>query len=167
MSEDKEKSAPEEEEIDKSTMDYAVDLVHHSGQTYDDLKIRSLGLSLTLLGLAEVQSDRVRMLSGVVKHLEQEVFSEQALREYEPREMLNLHKVANDALNESYSYIKQVVDKTDWSKIEGDLVAVQTRRTIEVGGDDEMAKVAGKVLEMMRGAKKKLVHPSEEEVLDE
>ena len=154
---DFEDDAPENEDEDTSggknlrTIDYASKLVGHPGQKYNDLRVRTLGLSLTLLGLAEVQSDRVTKLSKTVVDLEEKVFAEEAMREVSPDTMINLYKMATESLTKSTDYVTNVLATTDWTRLEADLVSIQHRDTVEHTTENaDLSKTAEEVLNIIR-----------------
>lgn len=136
----------------KTLSDYAMALVHRDGHSFEDLRVKSIGLSLSLIGLAEVQASRVQQLGRIVSQLEERVFDEDNQMTMEPKQLLELYKVATDALGKSTDYLKSVLSNTDWNKLESDLVTIQARRStahkdVELSG---LAKNVLKYLDQMR-----------------
>jgi len=132
MADKKDKNLTNQEE--KSTLDYAMDLVRRKGKNYHDWKLKSLGLQFVLLGMAETQSERLFLLTETTRRLEEIVFKEETLRQMEPAEVFKLYKTATDALKDITDYIRTTVDKVDWPKIEADLITLRAKTQVSDSG---------------------------------
>jgi len=153
-----------------TTLDYAIGLVDTKGNSYDDWKTRSLGLQLTLLGLAETQAKRVSMLSESVVNLEEKVFSEQSLNDQSPQQLLNLYKMSTESLQRSVEYVKMALAGTDWNKLEADLVTIQTRqqtRSVDGKVDQDSAKIAEEIINRLNQLKNKSLQEAIEDTGEE
>lgn len=135
-----------EEEEEKTTLSYAIGLVNRSGKTFTDWRIKGLGLQLTLLGLAEVQAERVDLLSRMVVKLEKNLFSDVKISEMRPDQLLSLYRNATDSLQKSTEYVQHTLKSVDWTKLETDLLAMHIKNENESNSDPELANIAHKIL---------------------
>lgn len=132
------------------TINKALELVKKSGTDYSALRTKGLGLSIALLGLAEIQCERLANLGDVVLRLEQKVFSNETLNDLDAKAIVNLYSMATRSLNESSQYIQTTVQSTKWEEIETQLVqmAVQSRGS-KTESSIEVAQVAQQLLNLL------------------
>jgi hypothetical protein len=136
-----------------STIDNALKLVDTQATDFNSYRIKELGLTLTLLGMAELQAKRIQKLSSLVFNLEQEVFSTENIRELEPAKLLNLYKLGTDALKESSQYIKDTIKSVDWNSVEAQLIQAATNGDKEVTnsvGSDNISSVINELLSKIK-----------------
>ncbi len=166
------------------SLKHALNLVRHDGHDYDDLKVRALGLSLTMLSMAECHAEVVNVLSNALMHLQSKVFTTETISALQPAELVGLYKLAYDTMARSSDYVKHTVDKTEWSKLQGEMLEAMSHRKLNVptvgedGGvnfgdlaPEELQEQMGLVLDAMAEAKaitrKRLEPGSEFDTIDE
>lgn len=136
-----------------STIDNALKLVETIPVDFNSYRTKELGLTLTLFGLAEMQSKRIQKLSTLVFNLEQEVFSTENIRELEPAKLLNLYKLGTEALRDSSQYIKDTIKSVDWTQVESQLIQAATNGDKEVTnsvGSDNISSVINELLSKIK-----------------
>jgi hypothetical protein len=137
----------------KTTIDNALELVNTAPIDFNSWRIKELGLTLTLFGLAEQQAARIQKLSTLVFNLEQEVFSTENIRELEPAKLLNLYKLGTEALRDSSQYIKDTIKSVDWTQVESQLIQAATNGDKEVTnsiGSDNISSVINELLSKIK-----------------
>jgi hypothetical protein len=105
-----------------STIDNALKLVEKDPKSFNDWRVKELGLTLTLFGLAELQSRRIQSLSGLVYELEKEVFAVDNIRQLEPTKLIKLYEMGTASLRESAEYVKNTIKSIDWNQVEAQLI---------------------------------------------
>jgi len=113
---------------------------------------KEVGLSLVLLGIAEMQSKRINKLSGVIRKIESRMFDDKTFVEsLSPREALALYKTATDTMDTSIKYVTDVMRSVDWTELENRISLVRTQ--LESKDDEQgildMEKEAGKLLSLV------------------
>lgn len=116
-------------EVMAGSLDYAVSLLETKGLTAEDWRTKILGLQLCTLGLAEMQAKRLVSLNTILDSLENRVFSENNLAQTNPSQLINLYRMANEALQRASEYIKQTLSGVDINKLEMQLKTISIRNT--------------------------------------
>lgn len=145
-----EKSITDQKEEEKSTLEYAMELVRKKGQGYNDWKIKSLGLQFVLLALAEIQSERLIVLSESNKVLEKKVFDEQNLRELSVDGLFRLYKASAESIKDITGYIRETLDRVDWQKIEADLITIKAKSIESENIPADMTALAEALVKSMK-----------------
>jgi len=140
---------------DSTTLEFAGDLVGHKGNSLEDWRTRSLGLQLTLLGLAEVNAKRIESLSKVVTDLEEKVFDAGNIKDQSPSQLMGLYKMSTESLERSIGYVKQALTGTNWEKLESDLITIQARKItkMSVDGSRDQSDLAREIVERLKSLK--------------
>jgi hypothetical protein len=135
----------------QSSVDYALSIIENTtGKDFTDYKVRGLGLSLMLFGLAEKHAQRVNNLYTTITELEDRVFDEANLAALEPAELVQLYRTANDTMTKMTDYIKNTVTSIDWAKMETELLAMNTMSLdANAGIDRNVQAVAEEILRHM------------------
>lgn len=152
-----------EKEEEKGTIDYALDFVNHrNNNTFDNYRVKGLGLQLTLLGVAETQAERLAKMTEHIQSLDEQVFTEETFSNLKPHELVSLYKFVNGNILETTEYIKSVLSGLNWSKLETDLINVSTQDYAE-DVDEDVAAVAGEILKHITEIKtKELIEEGEQ-----
>ena len=125
----------------------ALDLVSTPAHTFDDWKIRGLGLTQVLLGLAQVQSLRLSRLASLVYKLEGKLIDSETIDKMDTSQLIGLYRLVNVAVEQSSEYIRGIVKETDWTKMEADLLTSSVNKNQNVPQD--LQKVARELLPLL------------------
>ena len=137
------------DENSSATLTHALRLIDRTGEDFNSYKIRGLGLKVALLGVAEIQALRLSTLAVQVHQIEEELFADRNYREMSAKDLLSLYKTSVTSLNESTTYISQVVGTTNWKDLETDLtqIAVAEAQKQNSETSKELAETAEQLLE--------------------
>ncbi|CAH9017379.1 conserved hypothetical protein [Vibrio phage 150E35-1] len=119
-----------------ATIDKGIALIDTSPDSPNSIKAKSVGLQLTLLGLAEIQALRIRNLAVAAYNIEKELYSPEKLQNLDPRKLLSTYEALNSALNEAINYVKGV-NNSNWRSIETDLMTLLATEVDESSLTDE------------------------------
>lgn len=144
------------------TIEDALSLVGKKGESIEHWKIKALGLRQVLLGLAEVQALRVSKLAGMVFRLEDELMSEDKIRELEPKQLFGLYRTATEQMTVASDYITAALKTTNWADFESGLL--QSRANEASGGEDSgISDISGDLLAIIAKAKAGKLDPDDDE----
>jgi len=104
--------------------EYALTLVSKEGSDIEAIKTRGLGLSMALLSLATLQTQRFGKLGGTVKYLEDKIFNKEEIDKLKGKALLDRYTLAHRVLEETSSYVGKVVNTIDWNDIQAQIVAL-------------------------------------------
>ena len=109
------------DENSSATLTHALKLIDKTGEDFSAYKIRGLGLKVALLGVAEIQALRLSTLAVQVHQIEERLFSDKNYREMDTKTLMSLYKTSVNSMNDSTSYLAQIVGTTKWKELEADL----------------------------------------------
>jgi hypothetical protein len=127
------------------TIQSALDLVGQHGETIESWKTKALGLRQVLLGLAEVQALRISNLAGMVVKLEEELLSDQTIRELEPKQMFGLYRTATEQMQFASEYITTALKSMNWDDFQTSLLQAKAHE-VSQKSDSGLSEMSGELL---------------------
>lgn len=114
--------------------------------TISGLKKKELGLQYALLGLAEAHAKRIRNLVPLISMIEENVFNEETIRNFDPSKLVALYQLGTQVLNDSSTYVKSVVKSVDWASIEAQLLIESDSESDNSANNHQLDDAASKLL---------------------
>lgn len=147
----KTKEVEVKEEEEKGTLDYALDLVgSETGRTFEDYKVKSLGLQIALVGLGEFQAKRLQGITKVIDILEERIFNVKTIGDLRANDLIFLYKLVQDNLTKATDYISNMMLKLDWNRLETNLLSLSTTTDrLDKNQDKELTGITEKILKQM------------------
>lgn len=131
------------------TLDYAISLVAGQSASYNQWRLKELGLQFALFGLAEVQALRIQQLASLVYKLEKQVFSDDIIDDLDPKRLVDLYRMGISAINESSAYVNSTLKSMDWAQIETMLLQMQASEasgSSAANNDQVVSELAARIL---------------------
>lgn len=113
------------------------------------IKTANIGLQLCLYGLGESHVNRLSHLSRVIQELESRVFSEEYISELDNRGVLALYKLANDTMNNSANYVKDLLNVVKIKEIENTLLEMAAAQETDNSQSHELSEIASTLLKQL------------------
>jgi hypothetical protein len=106
------------------------------------LQIKEVGLSVLLLGLAEIQGSRVKRLTAILEKLEEDIFDPEIIAHLSPRDKIETYQLALSTIGTCTNFIKGTVNSTDWTGVEIKMQSILPRlqETLAGGADGESSQ---------------------------
>lgn len=136
------------DKLENDTINKGITIVDKvDSDSFENMKVKSLGLQVVLLGLAEIQALRVKTLSLAVHDIEKQLFNRSRFADLAPSQLMDLYTRASSSLNEASSYIKSTISTINWAEVEAQLALLSTRSNkIESKDDEQLSKAATDLL---------------------
>lgn len=134
--------------LENDTINNGIKIIDQvDSENYENLKVKSLGLQVTLVGLAEIQALRVKTLALAVHDIEKQLFNRSRFADLAPTQLMDLYTRANSSLNEASNYIKTTISSINWAEVEAQLALLSTRSNrVENTQNTELSKAATDLL---------------------
>lgn len=134
--------------LENDTINNGIKIIDQvDSENYENLKVKSLGLQVTLVGLAEVQALRVKTLALAVHDIEKQLFNRSRFADLAPSQLMDLYTRATSSLTEASSYIKSTISSINWAEVEAQLALLSTRSSkVENTKDAQLSKTATDLL---------------------
>ena len=110
------------------------------------VELKGIGLHLILLGLAEVQSERLSHVALLAKQLEEKVFDPEHINSLEPARAVAYYKLALRSLEEMYKYVGSVVRGFDWVEVQSRLLTIAASKLKE---DTQLSQTAKEIVKQL------------------
>lgn len=88
------------------------------------LKGKEVGLNILLLGMAEIEANRIKFLSEAINTLEKDIFDPLVLENLSDDQKIERYSLALQTVTGSTNFIKNTVNKIDWNAIELNLLSL-------------------------------------------
>lgn len=134
--------------LENDTIDHGITIVDQTdSKNYENMKVKSLGLQVVLLGLAEIQALRVKTLSLAVYEIEKTLFNRSRFADLAPSQLMELYQRATASLTEASGYIKSTISSINWAEVEAQLALLSTRSAQTEGNENpQLTKAANDLL---------------------
>ena len=121
------------EKVSRKEPDTIEEAISVLGDQYSEpvLKInaKEYGISMSLVGVAEVQARRLQRISRVLESLEKNLFDPVKVVSLNPGQMLMLYKLASDNMRDSGKFLSDVGKFLNWGRLEDHAVTLQLIKT--------------------------------------
>ena len=131
MSLDQAKTKTKTKVVDSDTIEDALTLVDKKADSYEAWKTKGLGLRLVLLGLAELQSRRLKRLAVTVYEIENELLGTERLRDLNSKQLFSLYQLTTKALSESSEFVERTLRNVQWDQMETELLQVEAQKATQ------------------------------------
>lgn len=118
----------------------------------DPWKSKGLGLQLSLLNFAEIQSKRIKTLFTNVEKLEIDLFTEESFNTLSIPQKLNLYKLVTQSLSESSKFVGSVLKEFNWDELTNEIKLLEFNELESTNPskyEEIKTKISGKILELV------------------
>lgn len=142
--------------LESSTLQLALKLLSDSSDTnYSEaLSRKEMGLSLSLIGAAEIQAARIALINQSLFNVETRIL-ERAQREHlDTDTLLEIYKVITNNLERAGKFISETGKALNWESIKKEMVHLETRIARNATRNIEVETDAIKILEIVANRKR-------------
>lgn len=143
-------------ETNNLTIEDAVKLIQSSTGT-TSCKNKEIGFHMILLGLAEVNTLRIARLAPVVFQLEKMVFAPDVIQNIDPRGVVELYKLAVNAMTASAESVKATISNMNWETLELQLLSKSEDLNKKSTNGIDTTKLASELLLQLSSKSKQLL----------
>lgn len=137
----------------QSTMDKGIDLAASESSksiiNIAALQLKEVGLSVMLLGLAEMHAARIKRLTTVLASLEDDIFNEDLMAHMSPRDKIETYQLALQTISTCTGFIKGTVNSVDWSGVEIKMASILPKLKSSLENDEGLSSTSEKDLKDM------------------